>query len=149
MGQVFQRVDKIIALNGIEGVFPIKEIATQIVKAIQPVELRRRIEYELSTIRGKENMRDLHLLYNFLVIKYEAWYAMFPSGFINPRGRNGKSAEGTPGANLSKSKCFNCKKFGHKALDCTEVKKPNDGGAPKASPGKVPGGKSSGCFICG
>ena len=35
VGQVFQYVDKIIiALNGIEGVFPIKEIVTQIVKAI-------------------------------------------------------------------------------------------------------------------
>ena len=64
VGQVFQRVDKIIALNGIEGVFPIKEIATQIVKAIQPVELRRCVEYGLSTIRGKEYTRDLQLLYN-------------------------------------------------------------------------------------
>ena len=42
VGQVFQYVGK--------GVFPVKESATQIVKAIQPVELRRRVEYELSTI---------------------------------------------------------------------------------------------------
>ena len=61
VGQVFQRVDKTIALNGIEGVFPVKEIATQIIKAVQPAELRRRVEYELSTIRGKENTRDLQL----------------------------------------------------------------------------------------
>ena len=60
------------------------------------MELRRRVEYELSTIRGKEYTRDLQLLYNFLVTKYEAWYAMFPSGFINPPGRKG--AEGKPGA---------------------------------------------------
>ena len=65
VGQVFERVDKIIALNGIAGVFPIiKEIANQIVKAIDPVELRRRVEYEQSTIRGKENTKDLQLLYN-------------------------------------------------------------------------------------
>ena len=50
VGQVFQRVDKILALNGIEGVFPVKEIATQIIKAVQPAELRRRVKYELSTI---------------------------------------------------------------------------------------------------
>ena len=31
VGQVFQRVDKIIALNGIAGVFPVKEITNQIV----------------------------------------------------------------------------------------------------------------------
>ena len=85
---------------------------------------------------------------NFLVTKYEAWYSMFPLGFINPPGRN-KGAEGKPGANLRKIKCFNCNNFGHKALDCMEAKKPNDGGARKASPGKAPGGKSSGCFICG
>ena len=135
VGQIFQRVDKIIALNGIDGVFPVKEIATQIVKAIQPVELRRRVEYELSTIRGKETTRDLRLLYNFLITKCEAWYEMFPSGFINPPGR--KAADGKPGANLSKIKCFKCNKLGHKALDCTEAKRPNDGGARKVSPGKV------------
>ena len=44
-------------------------------KAIQAVELRRRVEYELFTIRGKENTKDLQLLYNFLVVKYEAWYS--------------------------------------------------------------------------
>ena len=45
VGRVFQRVDQIIELNGIAGVFPVKEIANQIVKAVQPVELRRRLEY--------------------------------------------------------------------------------------------------------
>ena len=40
MGKVFQYVDKVILLNGIDVVFPVKEIATQIVKAVQPVELR-------------------------------------------------------------------------------------------------------------
>ena len=69
MGQVFQRVDKILALNGIEGVFPVKDIATQIIKAVQPAELRRRVEYELSTVRGKENTKDLQLLYNILALK--------------------------------------------------------------------------------
>ena len=54
VGKVFQYVDKVILLNGIEGVFPVKEIATQIVKAVQPVELRRSVEYELSTIAGEE-----------------------------------------------------------------------------------------------
>ena len=49
-------------LNGIEGVFPVKEIATQIVKAVQPVELRRRVEYELSTIAGKEVTKNLRQL---------------------------------------------------------------------------------------
>ena len=44
VGKVFQYVDKVILLNGIDGVFPVKEIATQIVKAVQPVELRRRVE---------------------------------------------------------------------------------------------------------
>ena len=67
--------------------FPVKEIANQIVKAIQPVKLRRRVEYELAIIRGKENTKDLQLLYNFLGIKYEAWYSLFPTGFINPPGR--------------------------------------------------------------
>ena len=72
VGQVFQYVDKVIMLNGIEGVFPVKKIATQIVKAVQPVELRRRVEYELSTITGKEVTKDLRRLYTFLVTKYEA-----------------------------------------------------------------------------
>ena len=52
VGKVFQYVDKVILLNGIDGVFPVKEIATQVVKAVQPGELRRRVEYELSTIAG-------------------------------------------------------------------------------------------------
>ena len=51
VGQVFQYVDKVIMLKGIEGVFPVKEIATQIVKAVQPVELR-----------GKDVTRDLRQL---------------------------------------------------------------------------------------
>ena len=38
--------------------FPVKEIATQIVKAVQPVELRRRVEYESSTIAGKEITKE-------------------------------------------------------------------------------------------
>ena len=59
-------------LNWIEGVFPVKEVATQIVKAVQPVELRHRVEYELSTIAGKEVTKDLRQLYTFLVSKYEA-----------------------------------------------------------------------------
>ena len=55
-----------------------KEIATQIVKAVQPVELRRRGEYELSTIAGKEITKDLVQLYNFLLVsKYAAWYDLF------------------------------------------------------------------------
>ena len=69
-------MDKILALNGIEGVFPVKEIATQIPKAVQPAELRRSVEYELSNIQRKENMKDLQLLYNFLVGKYEMWCAL-------------------------------------------------------------------------
>ena len=44
VGQVFQHVDKILALNGIEGVFQVKEIATKIIKAVQPAELRQRVE---------------------------------------------------------------------------------------------------------
>ena len=127
VGQVFQYVDKVIMLNEIEGVFPVKEIATQIVKAIQPVELRRRVEYELSTIRGKEVTRDLRQLYTFLIAKYEAWYAMFPTGFINPPGR--KSASVKPGASPSSIKCYNCQKLGHRAADCTAAKKQNNGGA--------------------
>ena len=89
VGKVFQYVDKVILLNGIDGVFPVKEIATQIVKVVQPVELRRRVEYELSTIAGKEITKDLVQLYNFLVSKYAAWYELFPSGFINPAGSKG------------------------------------------------------------
>jgi len=74
VGKVFQYVDKVILLNGIDGVFPVKEIASHIVKAVQPVELRRRVEYELSTIAGKGITRDLVELYNFLVSKYTACY---------------------------------------------------------------------------
>ena len=89
VGKVFQYVDKVILLNGIDGVFPVKERATQIVKAVQPVELRRRVEYELSTIAGKEITKDLVQLYDFLMSKYATWYELFPSGFINPTGSKG------------------------------------------------------------
>ena len=108
-------------LNGIEGVFSEKEITTQIVQAIQPVELRRRVEYELSTIRGKEVTRDLRQLYTFLIAKFEAWYAMFPTRFINPPGR--KAAVVKPGACPSSIKCYNCKILRHIAADCTAAKK--------------------------
>ena len=118
-----------------------KEIATQIVKAIQPVELRRRVEFELSTIRGKEVTRDLRQLYTFLIAKYEAWYAMFPTGFINPPGR--KAAAEKPGASPSSIKCYNCQKLGYKAVNCTAAKKHNDGGAKTESPGKA---AASRCF---
>ena len=90
VGKVFQYVDKVILLNGIDGIFPVKEIANYIVKAVQPVELRRRVEYELSTIAGKGINKDLVELYNFLVAKYKAWYELFPSGFINPTGVKGE-----------------------------------------------------------
>ena len=41
VGQVFQRVVKIIALNGITGVFPVKEIANQMVKAVRAISDQR------------------------------------------------------------------------------------------------------------
>ena len=46
-------------LNGIEGVFPVKEIATQIVKAVQPVELRCRVEHEAWTSLKPGRVRGL------------------------------------------------------------------------------------------
>jgi len=138
-------VDKVILLNGIDGVFPVKEIASQIVKAVQPVELRRRVEYELSTIAGKELTRDLVELYNFLVAKYTAWYELFPSGFINnPTGVKGGATR--PGASNRKIKCFNCQGIGHRAAECTAAKKERNGGAEAGSPVKAAGRK---CFKCG
>ena len=128
VGKVFQYVDKVILLNGIDGVFPVKEIASQIVKAVQPVELRRRVEYELSTIAGKELTRDLVELYNFLVAKYTAWYELFPSGFINnPTGVKGGATR--PGASNRKIKCFNCQAIGHRPDECTAAKKERKGEA--------------------
>ena len=106
-------MDKVILLNGIDGVFPVKEITSHIVKAVQPVELRRRVEYELSTIAGKGITRGLVELYNFLVAKYTAWYELFPSGFINPTGVKGGGAT-KPGASNRKIKCFNCQGIGHR-----------------------------------
>ena len=143
VGKVFQYVDKVILLNGIEGVFPVKEIATQIVKAVQPVELRRRVEYELSTIAGKEITKDLVQLYNFLVTKYAAWYELFPTGFINLAGS--KAGAVKPGASPSKMKCFNCQKVGHRAADYTAAKKERNSGAEAGRPAKAAGRK---CFKC-
>ena len=55
VGQVFQRVDKTLALNGIEdNVFPVKEIATHnIIRTVQPAELRRRVEYKVFTMQSQ------------------------------------------------------------------------------------------------
>ena len=102
VGKIFQYVDKVIMQNGIEGVFPVKEVATHIVKAVQPVELRRRVEYE----PGKEVTKDLRRLYNFLLSRYAALYGLFPTGFINPTER--KAGAVNQGASPSKIKCFNC-----------------------------------------
>ena len=112
-------------------------------RACSARELRRRVEYELSTIAGKEVTKDLRRLYTFLVSKYEAWYKLFPTGFINPQGR--KAGAVKPGASPSKIKCYNCQKLGHRAAGCTAAKRECNGGSETGVPDKAAAWK---CFKC-
>ena len=78
VGQVFQHVERQLEKHGAAGLFPDKKIAKIIVAAVQPKELRRRVEYELATVTGKRKMDKLPALYNLLVEKYKLWYELFP-----------------------------------------------------------------------
>ena len=99
-------------------------------------ELRRRV---------KEVIKDLRQWYAFLVSKYEAWYEMFPTGFIKPPGR--KAGAVKPGASPSKIKCYNChQKLGHRAADCTAAKKESNSGSETEVQDKATAWK---CFKCG
>ena len=74
---------------------------------------------------------------------------MFLTGFINPPGKNNKGNETKPGAGLSKLKCYNCGKLGHKALHCTAKGTSNNGFPPKAATDKAAAAAGRGCYNCG
>ena len=73
VGQVFQHVERLLEKHGAAGLFPDKKISKIIVAAVQPKELRRRVEYELATVVGKRKMDKLPALYTLLVEKYKLW----------------------------------------------------------------------------
>jgi len=60
---VFQHVDKKLEQHGVVGTFQAKDIAKYIVRAVEPKELRERVEFELSTEEVNQYGRDLRMLY--------------------------------------------------------------------------------------
>ena len=80
VGRVFQHVDKKLEQHGVVGTFQAKDIAKYIVRAVEPKELRERVEFELSTEEGKQYGRDLRMLYTLIVGKFTLWYALHPDG---------------------------------------------------------------------
>ena len=93
--------------------FPVKEIAMYIILAVQPVKLRRRLEYEVSTTKKKMYTKDFQLLYTLLVSKFEVCFELSPSGFINAGKRTNQNSKSKQEAEKGKAggdriKCFKC-----------------------------------------
>ena len=70
VGRVFQHVDKKLEQHGVFGVFPEKDIVKYIVRAVEPKDLRARVEFELSTVQGRQYGRNLRMLYTLIVGKF-------------------------------------------------------------------------------
>ena len=80
VGRVFQYVDRMLEKHGVVGTFQAKDIAKYIVRAVEPKELRERVEFELSREEGKQYGRDLRMLYALIVGKFTLWYTLHPDG---------------------------------------------------------------------
>ena len=87
---MFQHVDKKLEQHGVVGTFQAKDIAKYIVRAVEPKELRERVEFELSTEEGKQYGRDLRMLYTLIVGKFTLWYALHPDGEAARPARRGE-----------------------------------------------------------
>ena len=119
VGLLFQHVDKKLNQYGVVGVFAEKDIAKFIVRAVEPRDLRERVEFELSTEAGKQYGRSLRLLYALLVEKYTLWYQLHPDGGTARFPRRGE-ADGNMALRrpAQHGQCYNCGRTGHRARDC-------------------------------
>ena len=69
VGRVFQMVDKKLEQNGVVGVFQEKHIAKYIIRAVEPRDLRERVEFEVSTEHGRQYGRNLRMLLHVLLVE--------------------------------------------------------------------------------
>ena len=88
VGRAFQQARKLLKDNNAEKVFAEKKVCEIIVGKVKPAQLRQRVEYFLSTEKGKDTKKSLLKLYKCLVDKYTLWYEIYPDG------REGRNAGG-------------------------------------------------------
>ena len=109
VGRLFQYVDKVLEKHGVVGTFQAKDIAKYIVRAVEPKELRERVEFDLSTEEGKQYGRDLQMLYNLIVGKFTLWYTLYPDGAAaRPAGRGETTRKMEFRGSAPRGLCFNC-----------------------------------------
>ena len=70
VGRMFQTVDSLLERHGILNRFEEKHVAKFILAAVEPKELKARLEYEVTTKEGKEKIKTLAGLYDMLIEKY-------------------------------------------------------------------------------
>ncbi len=86
VGRMFQTVDSLLERHGILNRFEEKHVTKFILAAVEPKELKARVDYEVSTKEGKEKVKTLAGLYAMLIEKYQMWYALFPDGKLAAGG---------------------------------------------------------------
>ena len=132
VGRVFQYVDKMLEKHGVVGTFQAKDIAKCIVRAVEPAELRERVEFDLSTEEGKQYGRNLQMLYTLIVGKFTLWYTLYPDGAAARPARRGELTRNVEFRGPApRGLCFNCGRAGHKARGCNGAGQFQAAGAPR------------------